>query len=431
MPARWNGWTTASIAPNPRRDLQNHQLIRGRGCEVWDIHGRCHLDGVAGAANTPFGHAHPRVSEAVAAHLRQLAHVDETLAAQQPAEKLIDALADLTGLDDFVFVNSGSEAIEAAVRIAMDYWCHRGQPQRDTIVAFTRGYHGCTALAAGLSGLAILRTEWASAPRMRHVEFSPQHHPDQPGAAAALAAEFAGAITAAGAQRVAAVIVEPFLNVGGGIVLPDGFLTELHSVTSSFDTLMIVDEVFTGFGRSGHTAFAINTMPSPPDILAISKGMTNGVVPMGATCLRRAIRDEFGDAPLRYGHTTSGHGLACAAALATIELLRTDGLAQAAATTDWFATTFRQCLRTAGIVDLRTYGAVGVAECDSAERASAIAAAARQGGVTSGGLIVGCKQNALMLTPALNATPKQLITMAAQLKLAIGNVEIYGRSLYA
>ncbi|MGY4102088.1 aminotransferase class III-fold pyridoxal phosphate-dependent enzyme [Nocardia sp. R16R-3T] len=431
MPARWNGWTTASTAANPRRDLYHHQLVRGCGCEVWDIYGRCHLDGVAGAANTPFGHAHPRITEAVTAHLRQLAHVDETLAAQQPAEALIDALADLTGLDDFVFVNSGSEAIEGAIRIAMDYWCHRDQPQRDTIIAFALGYHGCTALAAALSGLPILHTKWATTPRIQHVELTTDHHPDQPGAAAALADAFAAAITAAGPQRVAAVIVEPFLNVGGGIVLPDGFLNELRTVTSNFDTLMIVDEVFTGFGRSGSAAFAVNAMPTPPDILAISKGMTNGVVPMGATCLRRSIRAQFGDALLRYGHTTSGHGLACAAALATIDLLRTDGLAYAAATADWFATNFRKCLRASGIVDLRTYGGVGVAECDSVERALAIAAAARQGGVSSGGLIVGCKQNALMLTPALNATPQQLATMAAQLKLAIANVEIYGRSVYA
>lgn len=427
MPARWNGWTTANTAANPR----HHQLVRGRGCEVWDIHGRCHLDGVAGAGNTPFGHAHPHITEAATAHLRQLAHVDETLAAQQPAEELIDTLAEITGLDDFVFVNSGSEAIEAAVRIAMDYWRHRGQPQRDTIIAFARGYHGCTALAASLSGLPILRTEWASAPRMRHVELTARHHPDEPGAAAALAGEFAEAITAAGPERVAAVIVEPFLNVGGGVVLPDGFLTELRTVTSRLDALMIVDEVFTGFGRNGAAAFAVNAMPTPPDIVAISKGMTNGVVPMAATCLRRSIRDQFGDALLCYGHTTSGHGLACAAALATINLLRTDGLAQAAATADWFATKFRQCLRAPGIVDLRTYGVVGVAECDSVARAMAIASAARQGGVTSGGVIVGCKQNALMLTPALNATPQQLSTMAAQLKLAIANVEIYGRSLYA
>lgn len=427
MPARWNGWATANTATDPR----HHQLVRGRGCEVWDIHGRCHLDGVAGAGNTPFGHAHPHVTEAATAHLRQLAHVDETLAAQQPAEELIDALAAITGLDDFVFVNSGSEAIEAAVRIAMDYWRHRGQPQRDTIIAFARGYHGCTALAASLSGLPILRTEWATAPRMRHVELTDRHHPDEPGAAAALAGEFAEAITAAGPERVAAVIVEPFLNVGGGVVLPDGFLTELRTVTSTFDTLMIVDEVFTGFGRNASAAFAINAMPSPPDILAISKGMTNGVVPMATTCLRRSIRDQFGDALLRYGHTTSGHGLACAAALSTIDLLRTDGLAQAAATADWFATNFRKCLRAPGIVDLRTYGVVGVAECDSVARAMAIASAARQGGVTSGGVIVGCKQNALMLTPALNATPQQLSTMTAQLKLAIANVEIYSRSLHA
>lgn len=431
MPARWNGWTTASTAANPRGDLQHQQFVRGSGCEVWDLHGRRHLDGVAGAANTPFGHAHPRITEAVTAHLRQLAHVDETLAAQQPAEELIDALADLTGLDDFVFVNSGSEAIEAAIRIAMDYWCHRDQPRRDTIIAFARGYHGCTALAAALSGLPVLHTEWAAAPRIQHVELTTEHHPDQPGAAAALADAFAAEITAAGPQRVAAVIVEPFLNVGGGIVLPDGFLTELRTVTSSFDTLMIVDEVFTGFGRSGSAAFAVNAMRTPPDILAISKGMTNGVVPMGATCLRRSIRDQFGDALLRYGHTTSGHGLACAAALATIDLLRTNGRAHAAATANWFATNFRQCLRASGIVDLRTYGAVGVAECDSVERAVAIAAAARQGGMSSGGLIVGCKQNALMLTPALNATPQQLATMAAQLKLAITKVEIYGRSVYA
>ncbi|WP_063043815.1 aminotransferase class III-fold pyridoxal phosphate-dependent enzyme [Nocardia pseudovaccinii] len=434
MPARWDGWTTASTARNPRRDLHEHVLERGSGCEVWDVDGRCHLDGVAGAANTPFGHAHPRVTEAVAAHLRQLVHVDETLAAQRPAEELIDALAELTGMDDFVFVNSGSEAVEASIRIAMDYWRHRGQPERDTIIAFARGYHGCTALTAGLSGLPILHTDWATKPHVQHVELASHHHPDQPDAARALAAAFDAAITDAGPQRVAAVIVEPFLNVGGGIVLPDGFLTELRTVTSDHDCLMIVDEVFTGFGRSGR-AFAIEEMPEPPDILAISKGMTNGVVPMGATCLRRGIREHFGDEPLRYGHTTSGHGLGCVAALATIDLLRIDGLTQAAATaeslaTKWLATEWRY-LRAAGVVDLRTYGVVGVAQCDTVERARAIAARARREGVSSGGLIIGCKGPALMLTPALNVPERQLVTMVARLKFAIAEVEIDGGSVLA
>ncbi|MFI6367962.1 aminotransferase class III-fold pyridoxal phosphate-dependent enzyme [Nocardia sp. NPDC050630] len=428
MPARWNGWTTTSTA-HPSRDLHRHELVRGSGCEVWDTDGRCHLDGVAGAANTPFGHVHPRVTEVVTAHLGQLAHIDETLATQQPAEALIDALAEFTGMDDFVFVNSGSEAVEASIRIAMDYWRHRGQPQRDTIIAFARGYHGCTALTAGLSGLPILHTDWAAKPHVRHVELAAHHHPDQPDAALALAAAFDAAITNAGPHRVAAVIVEPFLNVGGGVVLPEGFLTELLAVTRVFDCLMIVDEVFTGFGRSG-TAFAIDKMPEPPDILAISKGMTNGVVPMGATCLRRGIREHFGDEPLRYGHTTSGHGLGCVAALATIDLLRTDGLIQAAATAEWLSTEWRY-LRAAGVVDLRTYGVVGVAECDSVERAQAIAARARQGGVSSGGLIIGCKGPALMLTPALNVPEKQLVKMVARLKFAIAEVETYGRSVRA
>ncbi|MCX4097762.1 aminotransferase class III-fold pyridoxal phosphate-dependent enzyme [Nocardia sp. alder85J] len=407
---RWNGWTRAT---GPREPMP--VIARGRGCHVWDVDGRRYLDGVAGAANTPFGHAHPVLTAAITTQLTRIAHMDETLAALEPADALMPALGALTGMHDIVLTGSGSEAIEAALRITMDYWHARGDTGRDTVIAFTRGYHGCTATAQALSGLPVLHTDWAHAPRVHHVDLTAVHHPDHPGATGALADAFATALDLAGRDRVAAVIVEPFLYVGGGIVLPPGLLTALQHLTTTAGCLLIVDEVFTGFGRCGGTGFATAALPRPPDILTISKGMTGGTIPMGATCLRAGIRDRFGDTVLRYGHTTSGHGLAAAAALATAGLLTDSGLTDAATTANWFTTCFRPAFAAApGIREARTYGVTGVLDCGTAAHADAIAAAA-----LTRGLIAGREHTAVVLTPALTATTGELDQMAALLHDAV------------
>ncbi|WP_216916154.1 aminotransferase class III-fold pyridoxal phosphate-dependent enzyme [Nocardia noduli] len=406
---RWYGWSSAQRGTPPRPILK-----RGIGCEVWDIHGRRYLDGVAAAANTPFGHAHPELTKAVTTQLGRIAHFDETAAGLGITDKLTSTLGQVTGMGETVYVNSGSEAVEAALRITMDYWKARGQTHRDTVIAFQRGYHGCTAATQALSGLPILHNDAPFGPRMLYV---PLDSTDTPGGAAAayvLAGRFAAAIDAAGADRVAAVIVEPFLNVGGGIALPEGFLAELRTLTTDADILLIVDEVFTGFGRSG-TAFATSEMTTRPDILAMSKGMAGGVVPMGATCVRPEIRDAFGPALLRYGHTTSGHGLASAAALTTLRLLATGGLTQAANAAAWFATNFVPgSAGLPGIVAARSYGVVAVLECDSTERALTIVARALEAG-----LIVGWKSSSVMLTPALNAKEHELEEMSFLLAEAV------------
>ncbi|QIS23710.1 aminotransferase class III-fold pyridoxal phosphate-dependent enzyme [Nocardia terpenica] len=414
--SRWAGWSTSQHPPQPRLILE-----RGRGCEVWDVDGNRYLDGIASSGGSHiFGHAHPDLVDAVTNQAEQLAHFDETIAGQQPAEALMDDLCTITGMDEFVLVNDGSGAVEAAIRVVVEYWIRREQPQRDTIIAFERGYHGCTALAQSLSGLPHLRRGRAGGnPRVRHVRLAPHHHPGRAGAATALATDFADAIEAADPARVAAVIVEPFLYTGGGIVLPPEFLSELRTVTTRADCLLIVDEAFTGFGRAG-TAFAIDSMHEPPDILVIGNGMTGGVVPMSAVCVEKRIRDAFGDARLPYGHTTGGHGVGCAAALATIGMLHGFGITAAQTAARWFADTF--CPRFAhlpGVVEARSYGVTGVVECDTADRAETITATAREHG-----LIVGREGSSLMLTPALNTTETDLDKMATLLHTAITGADV-------
>ncbi|MBF6102299.1 aspartate aminotransferase family protein [Nocardia cyriacigeorgica] len=405
---RWNGWSSADRSCRTQPVLE-----RGHGREVWDTGGRRYLDGIAAAANTPFGHAHPQLTAVVAEQLSRIAHFDETTADLHRTDELTQALGAVTGMHDIVFVNSGSEAIEAALRITFDYWQARGQHQRDTVITFERGYHGSTALTQALSALPALRGDSTISLRVQHVPL-PTRLEASDRSAHEIAVRFAQVIGAAGAERVAAVIVEPFLNVGGGIVLPPDLLSELRTVTTAADTLLIVDEVFTGFGRSG-TIFATDTMTECPDILAVSKGMTGGILPMAAACLHHRIRDAYGNVPLRYGHTNSGHGLASAAALTTLELLANGGLDQAATAATWFATTFvPHFTGNSGIVQARSYGVAGVLECDTAERAHAISARALEAG-----LIVGVKAASVMLTPALNATHAELDEMRQLLNHAV------------
>jgi beta-alanine--pyruvate transaminase len=394
-------------------------LYRGDGCELWDIEGQRFLDGMASATNAPFGHANTVLRDAITTQLDRLAHFEPSSARMLPAEQLAAALAQVSppSLDHFVFVNSGSEATEAAIRAAIDYWCHAGQPHRKVIIAFERGYHGTTALAQSLSGMPAFRSDWGVGLQVVHVQLGPEHHPKLPSGADALRAAFTAAADRAGPSQVAAVIVEPFLNVGGGIVLPGGILSWLRVFADQIGCLLIIDEVFTGFGRAG-SFFASTASGATPDILTMSKGMTGGYIPMGAAAISARIYDAFhSNAPqqaLRYGHTTSGHAVGCAAALAAIKLLKDEVIQSAASTAIWLAQNFAQTLECAPAVkEARIFGATGVIELASEIDAQNLTKRALKAG-----LFVRCQGTAVMLIPALTVSESQLEEMTKLLYAA-------------
>jgi adenosylmethionine-8-amino-7-oxononanoate aminotransferase len=375
----WHTWSPLSA------DRTELTLSHGLGHRVWDIDGREYID--ASSLNSTCGYARPEVVRALADQASRLHHFDMSMASHAPAGLLAERLASYLppGLSKTLFVNSGSEGFEAAALIATGYWSHIGQ-QRSRLVTFARGYQGATVLARSLSTL----------PRNEHLLRRPTSvslvelpcEPAQlrrPESAPALLAAFERALAQDPEDRPAAVVVEPFLNVGGGVVLPPGFLSGLRQLCDRYDTLLVLDEVFTAYGRAGRM-FACRREDVTPDILVSSKGLSGGYVPIAAVTVHDRVYRTFDRDPviggLRYGHTTSGHALGCAAALAVLDVVEREHLVERA---EYLGGVLRDRLAefagADGVEDVRGLGLIGVVETSSPERAADVVAKARARGL--------------------------------------------------
>jgi len=388
----WHPWSPIST------DRSSLTISHGRDYLVWDIDGQEYIDGCS--LNTTCGYGHPDVVNAVIQQLYTLHGVDISISSHEPVGRLAERLASyMPGtLLKTLFVNSGSEGIEAAMMIATSFWINFGET-RNRVVAFARGYHGSTLLSRSLTALPRVGHPFQKPMPVDYVEL-----PVRPGeirhaeALPLLLNAFEQSIVS-GSPPVA-VVVEPFLNVGGGIVLPDGFLSGLRELCDRHNTLLIVDEIFTGYGRCGHM-FMCQSENVEPDILVSSKGLGGGYVPIAATTVRQHIYDSFDKDPfiggLRYGHTTSGHAVACAAALATLEVLEKENLIERARhfgkiLVDRFASLAGR----GNIVDIRGLGLILVIEMSSYEAARNVVSQA-----ASKGLLLRQPGEAFMMVPPL------------------------------
>ncbi|OON32489.1 aspartate aminotransferase family protein [Micromonospora sp. Rc5] len=377
-------WHTWSPVDADRTELM---MARGQGYHLWDVHGRHYVDASSAALNATCGYAHPHVVAAVRDQIGRLQHFDLSMGGHEPAGRLAERIASLLSpdLSRTLLVNSGSEAIEAAVFIAASYWAHVGRP-RTRLVTFSRSYHGATLLTRSMSRLPRSLHPFAPSAPVTFVDLPAEpvvlRRPESLGG---LLDAFAAAIGDDPADRPAAVVVEPFLNVGGAVVLPEGFLRGLRELCDSTGTLLVLDEVFTGFGRTGRM-FAFQHEGIEPDILVTGKGLCSGYLPIASLTARRHIYDSFAADPvaggLRYGHTTSGHAVACAGALATIEVLEQEGLVDRAARLG--ARLLEQLTPLNGrgqVVDVRGLGLTVVLQMASPEAATALLDRGRAYGV--------------------------------------------------
>ncbi len=312
----------------PWRSVDDHSgptFVAGQGAWLVDSDGHRVLDATSGALNMLCGHGVGPAAEAYLSQLRTLAHVDMSYGMSLPAYRLAADLRAIPGRggDRFFFCNSGSEGIELAVKIAALHWDTVGA-RRSGIVTFDIGYHGSTDLCQSLSGLPQTNHPPArSSANVYHLSFG----------------EFSGAERRSPAARqhimsqlreilgrtdAGAVLVEPFLNVGGAVRLPDGLLGDLRQTCDSHDALLILDEVFTGLGRSG-VWFAQEHESVRPDITVFSKGLTNGICAMSGVAVDDAVLARLDGAVVPYGHTMAASPAACAAASATLEYMRDAG----------------------------------------------------------------------------------------------------------
>ncbi|MDY0310364.1 MAG: aspartate aminotransferase family protein [Castellaniella sp.] len=319
---------------NPQHTLK--RAVRGQGISLFDQDGRQYLDASGGAAVSCLGHGHPDVIAAIKAQLDQVAYAHTSFFTTQVSEDLADFLAAAApgDLDHVYFVSGGSEAIEAALKLARQYFVERGEMTRSQFIARRQSYHGNT-----LGALAIGGNAWRRAPFLPLL--APAHHVSPCYAyrdqradeteeqyAARLAQELEQKILEIGADKVAAFVAETVVGATAGALPPvRSYLRRIREVCDRYGVLLILDEVMSGMGRTGHL-YACAEDGVAPDILTIAKGLGAGYQPIGAMLASRRIYDAIvgGSGFFQHGHTYMGHATACAAALAVQRVIERDGL---------------------------------------------------------------------------------------------------------
>lgn len=295
---------------------EEEPLIIGsaEGCTLYDTDGNGYLDGVSSLWCNVHGHGHPAIDRAVRAQLERVAHTTMLGLSHPGAIALAERLVAIApaGLERVFYSDNGSTAAEVALKMAFQYWRHRGEPRRDGFICLRDAYHGDTIGSVSVGGIDLF-----------HACFGPllfdawQADPGDAESMSSLLGEHAG--------RVAAVIVEPLVQGAAGILThPDGYLRDVRALCDEHDVLLICDEVATGFGRTG-TMFACEQEGVAPDLMCVAKGLTGGYMPLAATLASERIYEAFlGEhAELKtffHGHTYTGNPLACAAALATLDV---------------------------------------------------------------------------------------------------------------
>jgi beta-alanine--pyruvate transaminase len=351
-------------------------LARAEGMYYWTPEGRKVLDACAGLWCVNAGHSRPKIVEAVR---RQVATMDfaPTFQMGHPiAFEFADRLARIAppGLSRVFFTNSGSEAVDTALKIALAYQRARGEGQRFRLIGRERGYHGVNFGGMSVGGIPYNRKTFgpgvAGVDHIRHT-----HDParnafsrGQPAHGAEFADDLERVCQLHDPSSIAAVIVEPVAGSTGVLVPPQGYLERLREICTKHGIVLIFDEVITGFGRLGK-AFASQLFGVMPDLFTTAKGLTNGTVPMGAVFVRDTIYDAFMQGPdgieLFHGYTYSGHPLACAAGLGTLETFEEEGLFERAASLDQYWQDAAHALKDARhVVDIRNLGLVAGIELE-------------------------------------------------------------------
>jgi len=308
-------------------------LVSAEGMYYKDVDGNQILDGTAGLWCVPCGHAQPRIVNAVREMIGQLDFAPTFQMGHPAAFDLAEQLMDYTGhkFGHVFYTNSGSEAVDTALKIALAYHKARGEGGITRLIGRERGYHGVGFGGLSVGGIGPNRKSFG--PLLPGVDHLPHTHNllknafsrGEPDFGAELADELERLVTLHDASTIAAVIVEPVSGSTGVLVPPKGYLKKLRQICDKHGILLIFDEVITGFGRLT-TPFAADYFDVEPDMMTTAKGLTNGVIPMGAVFTKRHIHDAFMEAPagieLFHGYTYSGHPVACAASLATLEVFR-------------------------------------------------------------------------------------------------------------
>ncbi len=352
-------------------------LVSAEGMHYTSADGRKILDGVAGLWCVNAGHGRKEIAQAVERQLQTLDYATAFQMGHAGAFELAARLARIApqDLDRVFFVNSGSEAVDTALKIALAYHRARGEGHRTRFIGRERAYHGAGFGGMSVGGLVNNRRAFGS--MLPHVDHLP-HTVDiarnafskgLPKHGAELAEGLERLIGLHGADTIAAVIVEPMSGSAGVLLPPKGYLEKLRAICNRHGLLLIFDEVITGFGRLGKP-FGAQFFGVTPDMMTVAKGLTNGAIPMGAVIARRGIHDALMTGPenlieLFHGYTYSGHPVACAAGLATLDIYEREGLFERAAS---LAPVWEEAMHTLRdspyVIDVRNLGLVAGIELE-------------------------------------------------------------------
>jgi beta-alanine--pyruvate transaminase len=380
------------------------------------------LDAFSGLWTSGLGHCHPAIVSAVQ---EQVATLDYSMGFQMTNDRAIALareVADLApaGLDRVFFTNSGSESADTALKIALAYHRARGEGQRTRLIGRERGYHGVNFGGMSVGGIPGNRKVFSATmlPGVDHIRHTYSHADmafshGQPTWGCELAEDLERLVGLHDASNIAALIVEPVSGSTGILVPPIGYLQRLREICDKHGILLIFDEVITAFGRVG-APFASARFGVTPDIITTAKGLTNGVVPMGAVIVREEVYQALMQGPdnaveLFHGYTYSGHPLAAAAGLATMKVYREeDSFARALALEPVFAETIHALKGEPHVIDIRNFGLMGGIEL--APRPGAPGARGYEVFLKcfEAGVVIRNGGDILQFSPFLDSTPDEL-----------------------
>ncbi|MFQ5983344.1 MAG: aspartate aminotransferase family protein [Woeseiaceae bacterium] len=419
LQAYWMPFTGNRFFKKPPR-----LIARAKGVHCWTPEGKQLLDAIAGLWCCNAGHCHPKIVEAIQ---NQAATLDYATAFQLGHPKAFELANKVTeiapdGFDYVFFVNSGSEAVDTALKMALAYHRIRGDGGRTRLIGRERGYHGVGFGGTSVGGISPNRKMFgAMLPGVDHLPHT--HNLDKnafsrglPKWGAHLADELENLVALHDASTIAAVIVEPIAGSTGVIMPPEGYLQRLREICDRHGILLIFDEVICGFGRTGDN-FAATRMNVMPDLITTAKGLTSGTVPMGAVLAKGDIYDSFMTGPegaieFFHGYTYSGHPLAAAAGCATLDVYQQEGLFERARSLEGYLEDGLHSLKGEPyVIDIRNFGMIGAVELEPIEGQPTARAIDLFGYCFDNGVIIRTTGDTVAFSPPLIIEKKQIDQM--------------------
>ena len=407
-----------------RQFLEQPRIItRAEGVYYYNTRGEKLLDGSSGLYCIPLGHGRREIREAITKQLEELDYAPPFQYGVPSAFRLATEMAQMlpSGLNRIMFANSGSEAVETALKVALQYHRVRGEGARMRFIGRERGYHGVNFGGWSVGGMVNNRKAFGvglpGVAHLRHTHIKENFFQMGEGEHGAdLADDLERFVNLHGADTIAACIVEPIAGSTGILVPPKGYLKRLREICTKHGILLIFDEVITGFGRTGQ-AFAAETFGVVPDIMTMAKALTNGVIPMAAVAVREDIQQTILDAAppdgveFYHGYTYTAHPVACAAALATLKIYRDeDVFARVRSLAPAFLEQIGAFKGVDGVVDTRGFGLLGAVELAPAGKPGERGFKILRRGFEEG-LVMRAAGDSIVLAPPFAATADEISKM--------------------